>query len=127
MASGLPVTGLAPTIMVSGSYPQSMSNLLAQFGVEPESFDWQEFASCRRVRVPDIFFDLYEADSYIAIAADQICNSCPVQKDCYAAGIENEETGVWGGVYLTKGKVDQVRNEHKTETVWLQIERNLDG
>ena len=43
---------------------------------------------------------------------------CPVAKDCLLAGVENSEYGVWGGVYLSLGKIDKTRNAHKTQEFW---------
>jgi hypothetical protein len=49
--------------------------------------------------------------------------SCPVAKICYQTGVENDEYGVWGGVYLSAGSVDNGKNIHKTAEVWKKIKR----
>ena len=40
---------------------------------------------------------------------------------CYKSGIENNEYGVWGGVYLNSGSIDKARNIHKTTQIWKKI------
>ena len=101
-------------------------NLAALLGVDPETFEWQHLALCRGLQLSakdDIFFDKYEQDPESAKATDAMCLSCPVQKICLRTGIENGETGVWGGVFLENGKVIPVRNQHKTKEVWDQIKK----
>lgn len=72
-----------------------------------------------------MFYDLYESDETQAKITDQICLSCPVLKECLTAGIENNEHGVWGGIYLTSGKPDENRNAHKTEDVWETLRERI--
>jgi hypothetical protein len=55
-----------------------------------------------------------------------MCLSCPVRKECLQAGVENNEWGVWGGVFLTAGKPDQNKNSHKTPEVWEQIREGIE-
>jgi hypothetical protein len=40
---------------------------------------------------------------------------------CYKAGVENNEHGVWGGVYLNSGSIDKPRNIHKSPEVWKRL------
>lgn len=98
-----------------------MSNLLEGFGIDPEDFEWQDVALCRGISLPNIFYELYESDARIAVNADEMCMSCPVAKFCFESGVENKEIGCWGGVYLDKGRIDDVRNMHKTEEVWERL------
>ena len=42
---------------------------------------------------------------------------------CYKSGIDNNEYGVWGGIYLNAGAVDKMRNTHKTKEIWKQINK----
>jgi hypothetical protein len=35
--------------------------------------------------------------------------------------VENDEQGVWGGIYLNSGAIDKSRNMHKTPDVWKRI------
>lgn len=105
-------------------------NLAALLGIDPETFQWQQLALCRGLQLSsdtDIFFDKYEQDSETAKATDSMCLSCPVQKICLRTGIENGETGVWGGVFLENGKVVPVRNQHKSKEVWDQIKRTVEN
>lgn len=66
----------------------------------------------------DYFFDKYEEDGVHAQTVDSMCLSCPVIKFCHKAGIDGSEVGVWGGIYLTNGKVDRSRNMHKSQEDW---------
>jgi hypothetical protein len=54
------------------------------------------------------FYDKYESDVNIAKSIDEACMSCPVIKMCYDSGVENEEYGVWGGVYLNAGPINRI-------------------
>ena len=35
--------------------------------------------------------------------AVQVCASCPIAADCFSIGVNRQETGVYGGVYLNRG------------------------
>ena len=61
----------------------------------------------------NLFFDDYEEDKVVAEQADNMCLSCPVAKACLLDGEENNSYGVWGGLYLTSGKIDKNKNSHK--------------
>jgi hypothetical protein len=63
----------------------------------------------------------------IAKNIDEACLSCPVAKMCYESGIENNEYGVWGGVYLNAGSIDNSKNTHKTPEIWKKIKRHSYG
>lgn len=67
------------------------------------------------------FYDNYETTETVAKLTDEVCLSCPVLKECLRAGTENGEYGVWGGFYLTAGKVDTNRNAHKTRETWKRL------
>lgn len=45
-----------------------------------------------------------EARKRVDVARD-ICLSCPLQVACLKFGQQHRETGVWGGEYLSSGKV----------------------
>jgi len=85
--------------------------------VQQDELKWWHFASCQNIDL-NFFFDEYENDPVVAQTVDTICINCPVRAFCREEGVENKETGVWGGVYLDRGKVDPARNQHKTEYVW---------
>jgi len=79
---------------------------------------WYHYAACQGIDL-NYFFDNYESDPVVAkVVDDSICGSCPVRAWCRQEGEDNKETGVWGGVYLDKGRVDQARNAHKDEETW---------
>ena len=97
-----------------------MSNILNKFQNDSEDIVWQDLAACLGIDT-NLFFDKYESDINIAKAIDQCCLSCPVMAMCREAGIENNEYGVWGGVFLSSGLMDKMKNAHKTKEVWKQI------
>lgn len=96
-------------------------NLVEALGLDPEHLEWQQLALCRGTDIA-WFYDLYESDVEIAKQVDQMCLSCPVIKECGAAG-QDGEAGVWGGLYWTNGKPDKTKNSHKSEAVWEAIRK----
>jgi WhiB family redox-sensing transcriptional regulator len=97
-----------------------MSNILNDLGIDPEDLEWWDLAACKGMDT-NLFYDKYESDVNIAKSIDQACLSCPVAKNCLKAGIEGNEYGIWGGIYLNSGSTDKARNIHKTELVWKQL------
>jgi hypothetical protein len=95
-----------------------MSSILSDLGVDPEDFDWYHLAICREMDT-NLFYDKYEADQNI----DEMCLSCPVISMCYQAGLEKDEYGVWGGVFLTAGSIDKSKNLHKSQEVWKRLKK----
>lgn len=69
----------------------------------------------------ELYFDKYESDQDTAKNIDRMCLSCPVIKECFEQGVKTESYGVWGGIFLSEGKLDNVRNSHKTEIIWTKI------
>lgn len=99
-----------------------MSNILNDLNTDGENINWWHLSACSGLDT-NLFFDKYELDSNIAKSIDQCCLSCPVMKMCYEAGKQNNEYGVWGGIYLNSGSVDKMRNTHKTKEIWKQINK----
>lgn len=100
-----------------------------------EDFKWQDYSACRELGTTEIevdgeevngtnlFYDLYETDVVTALNTDKICLHCPVIKQCLKAGLNgNSEWGVWGGIYLQYGKIDPVKNAHKSISEWKELE-----
>lgn len=82
--------------------------------------NWQDDASCHRLDV-ELFFDKYEEPVYDRRQqVDLLCRSCPVMRTCFAYAKFYKLTGVWGGVYMTDGKIDDMFNEHKTPDNWAE-------
>jgi len=73
----------------------------------------------------NIFFDKYEEDNHLASSVDNICQHCPVNKNCFAWGVSNKEWGVWGGIYLKDGKIDKEFNAHKSKEDWFSSWESL--
>ena len=99
-------------------------DVFAVLGLSDEELEWQHLALCNG---QDIwrFHEGYESNPRIAKQTDEMCLSCPVQKQCLQAGIENGEWGCWGGVYLTNGRMDDARNAHKTQDIWQEIREGI--
>jgi hypothetical protein len=97
-----------------------MSNILNNLGVDQKDLDWWHLGVCRGMDT-NLFYDKYEIDANIAKNIDEACMSCPVSKMCYKSGVENNEYGVWGGIYLSSGLIDKTRNLHKTPESWEKI------
>lgn len=113
-----------------------MSNIIEQLGIDAEDFQWYHLAACAnlmesiRKRVPkgqahnhDPFYDAYESDQQVAMQTDEMCLSCPVIKWCYLEGVNGKEKGVWGGIYLDLGRVDETYNQHKTPETWKKLKK----
>lgn len=99
--------------------------------VDQETIEWQLLALCDGVEFEghpnDPFFEAYETNEQVAKSTDQICLHCPVMKQCFQFASDQKETGVWGGVYLDRGKVDKAKNIHKTDEVWAEWREKLNG
>ena len=81
---------------------------------------WASEALCAGTDT-ELYFDKYESDHKVAKEIDRLCLSCPVIKECFDYGIKTESFGVWGGVFLSDGKLDNVRNSHKSQDTWIRI------
>jgi len=97
-----------------------MSDILNKLSSDQNSIRWWDLAACSGMDT-DLFFDKYESDVQMAKAIDQCCLSCPVIKMCYKSGVDQDEYGVWGGVFLSSGLVDKIKNVHKTKDTWKQL------
>lgn len=73
----------------------------------------------------NIFFDKYEENEELRSAVDDLCNKCPVQRDCLASAVSRQEWGVWGGVYFEKGKISKEFNSHKSKDKWFDVWSSL--
>jgi hypothetical protein len=69
----------------------------------------------------NLFFDKYEEDREVSTAVDSLCVKCPVQRQCLAYAVSNQEWGVWGGVYFESGKISKEFNYHKTKEDWFNV------
>lgn len=88
--------------------------------LDNDELRWYHLAVCKEMNL-NWFYEDYEADPVFAQNMDDICFSCPVRAQCLREGIEENEHGLWGGVYLTRGRMDPDKNAHKTEEVWKRI------
>lgn len=85
---------------------------------------WKDDAACIHYDV-NLFFDKYEEDEQLRPAIDQICSECPIARTCFAVGVSQKEWGVWGGVYLEKGKVSREFNRHRSKKEWSETWKYL--
>jgi hypothetical protein len=86
--------------------------------------EWKDDAACLEWDV-NIFFDKYEEDVELRPAVDEYCMDCPVARICFASGVTGKEYGVWGGVYLEKGKISKEFNNHKSKGDWANTWQTL--
>jgi hypothetical protein len=104
-------------------------SLIDILGIDPDTFRWQDIAACggmapKKAGEVNMFYEGYEEDSVIAKNIDQVCFSCPVIAACAQTASQNKEEGVWGGIYWnSRGKVDEIRNRHKTKDEWAWLEK----
>lgn len=85
---------------------------------------WKENASCKDYDV-NLFFDKYEDDLTLRPAIDKLCSECPVVKQCFAIGVSQKETGVWGGIYLDRGKISREFSKHRSKADWAETWKYL--
>jgi hypothetical protein len=97
-----------------------MSSILDNFGVDKKDFEWYHLAICAGLDT-NLFFDKYENDINIAKNIDEMCLSCPVINICHEYGKANNEYGVWGGIYLSAGSNDKLKNLHKDKNTWKRL------
>lgn len=101
-----------------------MQDILSALGIDVEDLRWQDLALCSHMET-NMFYDEYEADVNVARIVDEVCLSCPVMAQCLQNGVDNNEWGVWGGIYLVSGKTDGNRNSHKTPDIWALIKERV--
>ena len=81
---------------------------------------WQDEALCSGLNTEN-YFNNYEDNPELAVQIDLMCINCPVIRECFKYGVSTESWGVWGRVYLVDGKIDSMKNSHKTQEVWSRI------
>jgi hypothetical protein len=86
--------------------------------------DWKDEAACRDFDTA-LFFEKYEEDPNLRPAIDDFCSDCPVARMCFAVGISEKAYGVWGGVYLEKGKISREFNNHRSKDDWADTWQTL--
>ena len=85
---------------------------------------WTKQASCLDMDA-NFFFDKYEESITIRYGIDKICKTCPVRRECITVGVSRQEYGVWGGIYLEKGKISKDMNNHKSNVDWFDLWSNV--
>ena len=79
--------------------------------------NWKDEALCKGDDV-NLFFDKYEENIEIRKEIDSLCSICPIARTCFAVGVSQKAYGVWGGIYLDRGKISREFNKHKTKQDW---------
>lgn len=102
----------------------SAHDVFEALGLDSEELAWQDLSVCAGQDI-GLFYERYEGSSRTAKLVDQMCFSCPVRNICLQAGVDNNEWGVWGGVFLTSGKPDESKNSHKTPQDWQKIREGI--
>jgi len=85
---------------------------------------WKDQGSCVNYDV-NLFFDTYEENEKIRPAIEKLCSECPVARTCFAVGISQKEYGIWGGIYLEKGKISREFGKHRNKEDWAQTWKYL--
>lgn len=85
---------------------------------------WKNEGACVNYDV-NLFFDKYEETEELRPAIDKICAECPVARICFAVGVSQKEYGVWGGVYLEKGKISREFGKHRSKEDWAETWKSL--
>jgi len=67
--------------------------------------DWMDSANCKNIDNPEKFFDLYLESEEVMDEVQGLCTICPVKIQCVNYGIFTKATGVWGGRWLSAGKI----------------------
>jgi len=86
--------------------------------------EWKDQASCKDYDI-NLFFDKYEEDLALRPAIDSVCSQCPVVRQCFAIGVSQKETGVWGGIYLDRGKISREFSKHRSKSDWAETWKYL--
>lgn len=78
--------------------------ILDDLDISGEFFDWKSLAKCKHMP-PDLFFEFSEEKPLVYASVQECCSLCPVNKQCLSSGLNNSESGVWGGQMLDRGKI----------------------
>lgn len=89
-----------------------------------DKHSWKDKGACVNYDV-NLFFDKYEENEDLRPAIDKICSDCPVARICFAVGVSQKEYGVWGGVYLEKGKISREFGRHRSKQDWAETWKAL--
>ena len=89
-----------------------------------DKHSWKEDAACKDMDT-NVFFDIYEENEDVRPAVEKICFSCPVMRQCFAVGISQKQTGVWGSIYLDNGKISREFNRHRSKKDWANTWKEL--
>jgi hypothetical protein len=89
-----------------------------------DKHSWKNNGKCVNYDV-NLFFDKYEENEQLRPAIESLCSGCPVARTCFAIGVSQKEYGVWGGVYLEKGKISREFGRHKTREQWAETWKAL--
>lgn len=111
-------------VMDHGVRPDALPSPMTEHGRFRLNMSWVSEALCAGVDT-EFYFDSYENDIDIANEVDRMCLGCPVIKECFEYGVSTESWGVWGGIFLIDGKVDNARNAHKSSETWNSISMRI--
>lgn len=81
-----------------------MSDAVKLFGLDRETFTWQDMNMCQGLPIR-VFFDESESNPNVLNAVKEICGYCPVKSYCLEYGRESKSYGVFGGERLSGGKI----------------------
>ena len=86
------------------------------------SMDWQGYGKCVG-KDPALFDELpcrptLDDWKRVEHAQDEFCARCSVRSECLVFAMENRESGVRGGHYVTDGRVCRPPSERQGKTVY---------
>lgn len=94
-------------LYTENQYSNRIVRLCKSCSYETAPEDWKERAACRE-NFDERFFseDKTERDA----AINELCNQCPVIRDCLEYGVVRESEnagGVWGGIYFSPNRQER--------------------
>jgi WhiB family redox-sensing transcriptional regulator len=83
---------------------------------------WMDQANCAS-KSKDIFFP-ERGESHKILVAQKLCAECVVQAECLQFGLDNNETGIWGG---TTGRERRLLKQNRIAVEELAVHKIARG
>ena len=83
---------------------------------------WMEKANCATHK-KDIFFP-ERGESHKILVAQKLCAACEVKSECLQFGLDNNETGIWGG---TTGRERRLLKQNRMDEQELAVNKIVRG
>lgn len=76
-----------------------------------------ELAACRESNPEDFFDNYLESEEVVATVAE-LCRSCQVRRQCLNFGVSTKSVGVWGGRWLSNGRMVKKKETIINDYFW---------